>query len=131
MSNANGAEVVQLVVHNFDELYNKLKDALQNVQSIGVETISVVIMKAMFIVEQTKEKGAVKKALVLRLIERLIDEWAPPGSAEQIKSVFNSVGPSIIEALVEADKTQFLKKANSWLKTLGSKCGKCCGNKTQ
>lgn len=114
---------------DFDALYDALRAAVGGA-SVTPATLAAMAMHAMRVVERASQsdatlRKATKKAMAVRLIERLIGEV--PMDAESrvtVQGIFAAVGPSLIDSLAEADKTQFLRSTHSWLKR---SCGWCGG----
>lgn len=119
-----------VVETNFDALYDEMKPLMAG-QHLSATSLMSVVMRTMRLVESftqgTSDKGIAKKALVLRLVERLIGDSAlDQGTKDTLLGLLSSVGPSAIEAIIEADHEQFFKDASSWFKRT---CTCCFGTK--
>lgn len=111
------------IATDFDSVYNSFRDLIEGVH-VSPATLTVLVMRAMSLVEKTKEGGAIKKQLVIRLIERLLAELPLANDVRiAVADIFQAIGPSLIDSLVEADHTQFLKSTHSFFKRI---CAPCC-----
>jgi len=121
------------IVADFDEVYNQFKVFVSG-KELSPQNIVLFIMDAIRVVEEvTKDsgdKGAAKKALALRLVERLIDELPiEPKTRKQIRDALNSVGPSVIDALIAADRGELLEKGKKLWARIKSLFTACCAKK--
>jgi len=122
------------IVADFDSAYTRFK-LLVTGKEMSVPNIALFIMDAIRVVEEvTKnsgDKGEAKKALALRLVERLVQDLPLDlKTKKKIIGALDSVGPSVIDALIEADHGELLRKGKKvWQSVkefLSRKCTCCC-----
>lgn len=107
---------------DFEEVYDELRKIVSGVE-ISVTSLTLIVMKTMRLVEtvtqNTRESGAAKKELALRLIGRLLHEIPmDEDTRRNVVDTFHAIGPSIIDGLAQASNSQFLKNTKSWLHRL-------------
>lgn len=118
------------VANNFDVIFDTFLGRVQGVSpaNLNAATLVNVVMAAIQLAEQVGAEdvavsGAVKKALVLRLVERLINvSCANADSRQVLLTLLSQMGPSLIDGLISADHGELLRKARTGCASLFSSC---------
>ncbi len=113
------------VMANFDATYTQLRDIIGE-REVCAANVTLFVMNAMKLVEnvakQSHDHGAAKKALVLRLIERLVeDSDVEPDNKSAIMLIIDQLVPPLIEGLLQANNGELLQRATRWCRLT------CCG----
>lgn len=106
---------------DFDTVYNALRDQIGRKSHISQLDIVPLIMACIRIVERLEGGGGLgKKQLALALITRLIrDSNMSESEKVTVQRIVETVGPSIIDGLIDADHGKLLK--HGW-----KKLAACC-----
>jgi hypothetical protein len=117
------------VANNFDILFDTFLGRIQGgAASLSAASLVTVVMSAIQLAEQVGAddvavSGAVKKALVLRLVERLINVSCANADARQtLLALLSQMGPTLIDGLISADNGELIRRAKSGCATLFSGC---------
>ncbi len=117
------------VTNNFDILFDTFLGRIQGgAASLSAASLVTVVMTAIQLAEQVGAEdvavsGAVKKALVLRLVERLINvACANADTRQTLLVLLNQMGPALIDGLISADHGELIRRARSGCASLFSGC---------
>jgi|UniRef100_A0A6C0IV14 hypothetical protein len=107
---------------DFNMIYDSLLNSLENGAVSESNNLVPLIMACIRVVERLSvDKGPGKKALVMALMTRLIaDSEMSEQNKISVQVVLESLGPSIIDGLIDADHGRLLAKG--WAK-VREKCG--------
>lgn len=115
------------IIADVDAVYNTFKDWVAG-QELSAANMVTLVVRAMRLAEEvarrTGDKGRAKKEMVLRLLERLIND-ARELSAEAkvaLQTIVATVVPPMIDGLIEADHGRLLAHARSAWQRLTSCC---------
>lgn len=114
------------IAADFDQVYDQFRRLVSG-KPLSPTTLVPFIMTAIQLAERVSkesgDKGAAKKALVLRLVERLIGDLPLSESVrDKLGDALDFVGPSIIDGLIAADHGELLEKG----KKMWTKVTACC-----
>lgn len=122
-----------LIRADTDAVFSKLSELVET-REVGVDTLVSITMSAMRLVQdvaaQSGDGGAAKKAIVLQVLRRLVESRiGDEGAREAVLYAIDTMLPSVIDGLVEADHTQFLNLSRGvWarIKTGCARLATCC-----
>ena len=92
-----------------DDLYNEVKTMIGK-RSVNSKNIVVIVSSVIFIVEETKLSGTVKKDLVIELVTKLVNELPLGDEKDQVMIFVKSMLPATIDTIIEAANGKLLSK---------------------
>lgn len=120
------------VLADFDSVYNDFSKMVRKEDTVTAVKITLFVVKAMRLAEQvaktSNDNGMAKKELVIRLIERLVEDRVPDADdRDGLLVIVHTVVPPLIDQLVAADHGKLFLKAKSAIKRFLAKVGCCAG----
>lgn len=110
------------------KIFDSIKDSVVK-RTVMPELIMNILTGVMELVEMVKPgegktlSGPAKKNIVLQVVDKVIEELAPPETQEQLHLICKVVLPGAVDAIVAATKHQF---AINMQKIKEKGCGSCC-----
>lgn len=105
-----------------ERLYDELKKIVGE-GKLTSSNIVTILISLMQIVENYDVKGTEKKAIILDVLDHLIDDTMDAEEAKNLKSLIQFILPSVIDTFISLDKKEIVIK----LKKSLSKFFSCCG----
>jgi len=108
----------------FEDCYTEIHDNIDEPLNVG-NVISFMVLTMEIVEKYRKMNGLQKKRLVLHICNRVVEETEHYSNEtkESITSIINTIGPTIIDAIIFATKGKLILNAKN---RLVSKLSKCC-----